>query len=58
VDAEIMEFEVKESSKINKKKIRDLDFPKTAIIGGVVRKVLAILLLEILNFDLKIELSF
>ena len=38
VDAEIMEFEVKESSKINKKKIKDLDFPKTAIIGGVVRK--------------------
>lgn len=37
-NAEIMEFEVKESSKINKKVIRDLDFPKTAIIGGVVRK--------------------
>lgn len=38
VDAEIMEFEVKESSKINQKKIRDLNFPKKAIIGGVVRK--------------------
>jgi trk system potassium uptake protein TrkA len=38
VDADIMEFEVKESSKINQKKIRDIDFPKSAIIGGVVRK--------------------
>ena len=38
VEADIMEFEVKETSKINKKKIRDLNFPKTAIIGGVVRK--------------------
>ena len=38
VNAEIMEFEVKESSKINQKKIKDLNFPKTAIIGGVVRK--------------------
>lgn len=38
VDAEILEFEVKESSKINKKIIKDIDFPKSAIIGGVVRK--------------------
>jgi len=38
VDAEIMEFEVKETSKINQKKLRDLNFPKSAIIGGVVRK--------------------
>ncbi len=38
VDAEIMEFEVKETSKINQKKIKDLHFPKNAIIGGVVRK--------------------
>jgi len=37
-DAEIMEFEVKETSKINHKKLRDLNFPKAAIIGGVVRK--------------------
>jgi len=37
-DAEIMEFEVKEHSKINKKKVRDLHFPKSAIIAGVVRK--------------------
>ncbi|MCK5102115.1 MAG: NAD-binding protein, partial [Cyclobacteriaceae bacterium] len=38
VDAEIMEFEVKESSKINHKKIKDINFPKNAIVGGVVRK--------------------
>lgn len=38
VDAEILEFEVKESSKINHKKIKDINFPKNAIIGGVVRR--------------------
>lgn len=38
VEAEILEFEVKEGSKINKRKIRDINFPKNAIIGGVVRK--------------------
>lgn len=38
VDAEIMEFEVKESSNINHKKIRDINFPANAIVGGVVRK--------------------
>ncbi len=38
VNADVMEFEVKETSKINHKKIRDINFPRTAIIGGVVRK--------------------
>jgi trk system potassium uptake protein TrkA len=38
VDAEVLEFEVKENSKINNKKIKNLDFPKSAIVGGVVRK--------------------
>lgn len=37
VDAEILEFEVKESSKITAHELRDLDFPKSAIIGGVIR---------------------
>lgn len=37
VDAEILEFVVKDNCKINNKKIRDLHFPKNAIIGGVVR---------------------
>ena len=38
VDAEIVEFIVKEKSKITKKYIKQLDFPKSAIIGGVVRR--------------------
>ena len=38
VDAEILEFIVKEKSKITRKAIKNLNFPKDAIIGGVVRK--------------------
>ena len=37
VDAEILEFEVKETSKIIDHQIRNLDFPQSAIIGGVIR---------------------
>lgn len=37
VDAEILEFEVKEDSKITSLELKDLNFPKTAIIGGVIR---------------------
>jgi len=37
VDAEILEFIVKAGSKITEKEIKDLQFPKGAIIGGVVR---------------------
>ncbi|MEX0966123.1 MAG: Trk system potassium transporter TrkA [Bacteroidia bacterium] len=37
VDAELLEFKVKEHSRITKKPIRELKFPKSAIIGGVVR---------------------
>jgi len=37
VDAEILEFIVKAGSKITEKEIKDLEFPKGAIIGGVVR---------------------
>ena len=37
VDVEILEFQAQEKSLITKKKIRDLKFPKTAIIGGVIR---------------------
>lgn len=37
VDAEIIEFIVKPNSKVTKKRIRDLKFPKTANISGVVR---------------------
>ena len=37
VDAEILEFEVNFGAKITEKPIRELEFPKDAIIGGVVR---------------------
>lgn len=38
VDAEILEFEVHPESKILQNELRNLNFPKTAIIGGVIRK--------------------
>lgn len=37
VDAEVLEFEVQANSKITLKPLKKMDFPKTAIIGGVVR---------------------
>jgi trk system potassium uptake protein len=36
-EAEVMEYVAKQDSPITKKKLRDIDFPKEAIIGGVVR---------------------
>lgn len=38
VDAEILEFEVKDNSRILEKELREMDFPKTAVVGGVIRK--------------------
>lgn len=37
MDAELLEFIVKPTSKVANKKIIDLDFPRSAIIGGVIR---------------------
>lgn len=37
VDAEVMEFVVKKGSPVTKKPIYKLDFPKDAIIGGIIR---------------------
>ncbi len=37
VDAEILEFEVQDNSKITHQELRNLQFPKSAIIGGVIR---------------------
>jgi trk system potassium uptake protein TrkA len=37
VDGELLEFEVKPNSKILDVEIKDLDFPRSAIIGGVIR---------------------
>jgi trk system potassium uptake protein TrkA len=36
-DAEVMEFIVKPGSKITEYPLKDIDFPKDAIIGGVIR---------------------
>ncbi|MCF6347175.1 MAG: Trk system potassium transporter TrkA [Flavobacteriaceae bacterium] len=37
LDAEILEFKVRENSKITQKIIRELNFPQNATIGGVIR---------------------
>ena len=37
MDAELLEFIVKPSSRVANKKIIDLDFPRSAIIGGIIR---------------------
>ena len=38
LDAEIFEFVVKKTSKVANSKIKDLDFPRSAIIGGVIKE--------------------
>ncbi|MDB4655218.1 Trk system potassium transporter TrkA [Flavobacteriales bacterium] len=37
VDAEVVEFEIKESSSVAGKVLRSINFPKSAIVGGVIR---------------------
>ncbi len=37
VDAEVVEFEVGEHSKVTGKALRDIGFPKSAIVGGIIR---------------------
>lgn len=37
VDAEILEFELGDNSKVLQKPLKDIGFPKTAIVGGVIR---------------------
>lgn len=37
IDAEVLEYIAQPNSLVTKKKIKDLDFPKGAIIGGVIR---------------------
>ncbi|MFN4761493.1 Trk system potassium transporter TrkA [Gillisia sp. Q332] len=37
MNAELLEFIVKASSQVCNKKIKDLDFPRSAIIGGIIR---------------------
>jgi trk system potassium uptake protein TrkA len=38
IDAEVLEYVAEQNSSITKKPIKDLDFPKEAIIGGFVRR--------------------
>ena len=37
VNSEILEFKVKDGSRITRKKLKNMNFPKSAIIGGVIR---------------------
>ncbi len=37
VEAEILEYEIKDNCKITSKELKNLDFPKEAVIGGVIR---------------------
>lgn len=51
MNAELLEFEVKASSAICNKVIKDIDFPRSAIIGGVIRDGLGVIALG----DFKIQ---
>lgn len=51
LNAELMEFEVKENSKVCDKFIKNLDFPRSAIIGGVIRDEEGLIALG--NFKIK-----
>ncbi|MFP2996308.1 Trk system potassium transporter TrkA [Spongiivirga sp. MCCC 1A20706] len=52
MNAEILEFIVNPGSKITGKKIKDLEFPRSAIIGGVVRNDEGIIALG--NFEIQV----
>jgi trk system potassium uptake protein TrkA len=53
MNAELLEFQVNSKSKITQKKIKDLDFPRSAIIGGVIRNDIGIIPLG----DFQIEMG-
>jgi len=53
MNAELLEFGVNSNSKITQKKIKDLDFPRSAIIGGVIRDDVGLIPLG----DFKIEVG-
>lgn len=52
-NAEILEFIIKQDSEIIGKKIRDIEFPRSAIIGGVIRKGIGYIPLG--GFDIQAE---
>ncbi|MEM9929926.1 MAG: TrkA C-terminal domain-containing protein, partial [Bacteroidota bacterium] len=37
VDAEVIEYVISKSNQLTKKKLKDLHFPETALIGGIIR---------------------
>ncbi len=51
LNAEILEFEVKAGSLVTGQKIKDMDFPREAIIGGVIRDGIGIIALG--DFEIK-----
>ena len=51
MNAELLEFEVKPTSAICNKVIKNVDFPRSAIIGGVIRDGLGVIALG----DFKIQ---
>ena len=51
MEAELLEFVVKPTSKIRGKAIKDLDFPRSAIIGGVIRNNTGIIALGDFNIE-------
>ena len=53
MNAELLEFEVTSRSKITQKKIKDLNFPRSAIIGGVIRDDIGLIPLG----DFKIQMG-
>ena len=53
MNAELLEFEVASRSKITQKKIKDLNFPRSAIIGGVIRDDIGLIPLG----DFKIQMG-
>ncbi|MEH6535246.1 MAG: Trk system potassium transporter TrkA [Psychroserpens sp.] len=53
MNAELLEFEITSKSKITKNVIKDLDFPRSAIIGGVIRNDVGLIPLG----DFKIEVG-
>ena len=56
MDAEIVEFIVNENSKVLNKKIMNLDFPLTAIIGGIIRQNKGIIALG--DFEIQLGTEF
>ena len=51
LNAELLEFEVKSTSAVCNKTIKSIDFPRTAIIGGVIRNGVGIIALG--NFKIQ-----